>query len=82
MLVSIRVMVAGVGFEPTHDPLLPRTYVKVCSKSSKEEPDSTLEMPSDLADVVAAWPLLPEPVRAGIVAMTQAVAQSPRHGKT
>jgi hypothetical protein len=31
-----------------------------------------LEIPSDLAAVVAAWPTLPEPVRADILAMVRA----------
>jgi hypothetical protein len=31
----------------------------------------------DLAAVVAAWPTLPEPIRAGIVAMVKAAAVPP-----
>jgi hypothetical protein len=33
---------------------------------------SAPETPADLADVAATWPTLPEPGRAGIVAMVRA----------
>jgi hypothetical protein len=37
-------------------------------------PDGT---PPDLAAVVAAWPTLPEPIRAGILALVRAAAPAP-----
>jgi hypothetical protein len=33
--------------------------------------------PHDLADVVAAWPTLPEAIRAGILALVKAASVSP-----
>jgi hypothetical protein len=41
-------------------------------ESSKQPKIDTAELPSDLAEIVAAWPELPEPVKAGILAMVQA----------
>ena len=35
-----------------------------------------LDQPSDLAAVVAAWPALPKPIKAGILAMVKAAAGS------
>jgi hypothetical protein len=37
-------------------------------------------MPPDLAAVVAAWPMLPEAIRAGILAMVQAASVPPSPG--
>lgn len=34
-------------------------------------------MPPDLAAIVAAWPTLPEPIKAGIVAMVKASGSDP-----
>jgi hypothetical protein len=38
-------------------------------------PYGLTEVPSDLAAVVAAWPTLPEALRAGILAMVEAAAR-------
>jgi hypothetical protein len=38
-------------------------------------PTEAPSMPPDLAEVVAAWPSLPEAVKAGIVAMVQATGR-------
>ena len=43
-----------------------------CTNSPETGPD-TAEMPDDLAVVVAAWPDLPEPIRAGILAMVKSM---------
>jgi hypothetical protein len=37
-------------------------------------PYNAPELPPDLAAVVAAWPTLPEAIRAGILAMVEAAA--------
>jgi hypothetical protein len=37
-------------------------------------PYGATETPPDLAAVVAAWPTLPEPIRAGILAMVKAAS--------
>jgi hypothetical protein len=34
-------------------------------------PTDPAETPSDLAEVVAAWPTLPKPIQAGILAMVE-----------
>jgi hypothetical protein len=47
-------------------PIRPRTATKDATK-----PDP---VPGDLAAVVAAWPTLPEPIRAAILAMVKAAA--------
>jgi hypothetical protein len=39
-------------------------------------PHRGAELPPDLAAVVAAWPDLPDPIRAGILATVRAVAGS------
>ena len=44
-----------------------------CTNSS-ETGSEPAPMPPDLAAVVAAWPTLPEPVKAGILAMVKAVS--------
>jgi branched-chain amino acid transport system substrate-binding protein len=41
----------------------------------------TGETPDDLARVVAAWPTLPEPIKAGIVAMVEAASGNDSAGK-
>jgi hypothetical protein len=33
------------------------------------------DLPTDLARVIDAWPTLPEPIRAGILAMVRAAAE-------
>jgi len=38
------------------------------------------EIPPDLAELTAAWPRLPEAVKAGIVAMVRTAIKQPRHG--
>jgi hypothetical protein len=40
-------------------------------------PYGPAEIPPDLAAVVTAWPSLPEPIRAGILAMIRAAAPVP-----
>ena len=40
-------------------------------------PTDNCHLPPDLAAVVAAWPTLPEPIRAGILAMVKAAADLP-----
>ncbi len=40
----------------------------------------TLPNDSDLETIILAWPALPEPVRAGLVAMVEAAAPSLREG--
>lgn len=66
------------------EPLLPDTQVvKSQALTSSNQsvlpvclPDSAQNVP-DLAAVVKAWPKLPEPVRAGIVAMVRTVSDGP-----
>ncbi|MCH8914117.1 MAG: tyrosine-type recombinase/integrase [Planctomycetes bacterium] len=66
------------------EPLLPDTQVvksQALTSSSQSVlpvclPDSAQNVP-DLAVVVKAWPKLPEPVRAGIVAMVRTVSDGP-----
>jgi hypothetical protein len=41
-------------------------------------PTDTCQIPPDLAAVVAAWPTLPEPIRAGILAMVKAASAGGR----
>jgi hypothetical protein len=48
--------------------------------SSLSLPYGLTEMPPDLAEVVATWPDLPEPIRAGIVAMIRS-ALGKGHGR-
>jgi hypothetical protein len=43
-------------------------------------PIDVLVLPPDLAAMVAAWPMLPEAVRAGIVAMVRASVRPPSGG--
>jgi hypothetical protein len=38
-------------------------------------------LPPDLAAIVAAWPTLPEPIKAGIVAMVKASGAAPSDRK-
>ncbi len=40
-------------------------------KSSKQPEIDTAELPVDPAEIVAIWPELPEPVKAGILAMVK-----------
>jgi hypothetical protein len=44
-------------------------------------PTDTCHLPPDLAAVVAAWPTLPEAIRAGIVALVKAAAPGPGGGR-
>ena len=44
-------------------------------KSQKQAKIDTSELPPDLAEIVAVWPELPEPVKAGVLAMVKAAAK-------
>jgi hypothetical protein len=77
-----------VGFEPTepetgspvfetgstHDatPKLAKGSRRMYQKPSHLIPTASLKLSPELADVVAAWPTLPEAIRAGILAMVRA----------
>jgi len=49
------------------------------SRVAEHLPNDTCQTDPDLAAVVAAWPELPEPIKAGILAMVKAARQT---GKT
>jgi hypothetical protein len=46
---------------------------------SLSQPYGSLEMTPELGEIVAAWPDLPEAIKAGIVAMVEAAASASRN---
>lgn len=58
-------MVRGAGFEPASPPL----EIKDLEKQTQS---TTQVLPKDLAELVELWGRLPEPMRAGILAMVRA----------
>ena len=76
----------GVGLEPTtngltyRDPIAPSPFTQRNVRTSNLRrlpticPPTPVRSPPDLAAVIDAWPDLPEPIRAGIVAMVKAAS--------
>ncbi len=68
-----------VGVEPTDDPCKHKHLQKTIDEKA---PKSTVlgaksnQIPPELTTVIKAWPDLPEPIKAGILAMVQAARQS------
>src|SRR3954466_772099 len=56
--------------------IIQRAYVGINDTPSLPLPYGPADMPPDLAVVVSAWPDLPEPIRAGILAMVRAAGKS------
>jgi hypothetical protein len=50
--------------------------VTVCDQPASKSAAVTEEIPPDLQAVIDAWPPLPEPVQAGIIAMVRAARSS------
>ena len=50
-------------------------------RQSLSLPYGPSEAPPDLAEVVQAWPELPEPIRAGILAMIRSASGKGKKGK-
>ena len=71
--------VGSVGLEPTIGPSNVKDLQKTIDQEAGRLPDLGArfgQISPELAAVVAAWPSLPEPVKAGILAMIQATRDS------
>jgi len=56
-------------------------YPPISGRLSPPLPRGPVATPPDLAAVIDAWPALPEPIRAGILAMVRAAAPGDRGGR-
>ena len=67
-----------VGFEPTPDPCISKDLQQSIDEKagkSKVFGAKSKQIPPELASIVEAWPDLPKPVKAGILAMVKAATQ-------
>ena len=67
----MEVLQTSVGRDVTRCPK--RISCRIQDRQSLALPYAPSELAPDLAEVVAAWPALPEPIRAGILATIRAL---------
>ena len=65
----------AAGIEPATDPCISKDLQKTIDEKARKSSDlgaKSNQIPPELASVIEAWPDLPEPVKAGILAMVRA----------
>ncbi len=67
-----------VGLEPTTNRLTAGCSVNISSSQSGTSSESPPSVATQLSDIVAAWPALPEPIRCAILALVESTRSEDR----
>ena len=70
-------MVEAVGIEPTAEPLSDKDLQQSIDEKYGPQAPSRGDLTPDLDQVVAAWPALPQHIKAAVVTLVQAAGVQP-----